>query len=78
MARACDSGRGSTRDHRNPYAAITFEPSRRIDYVLAGLPDREGRGWIEGARVVMDRPRSDVFPSDHFGVLADVRVLPRH
>ena len=34
---AGDGGRGFTWDHRNSYAAITFEPSRRIDYVLADV-----------------------------------------
>lgn len=73
---AGDGGRGFTWDNRNRFAAYTFEPSRRIDYVLVGLPDRQGRGWIEAARVVLDRPQDDVFPSDHFGVLADVRIVP--
>jgi hypothetical protein len=34
---AGDGGRGFTWDHRNRYAAIAFEPSRRIDYVLADV-----------------------------------------
>ena len=29
---------------------------------------------IESARVVLKEPRAGVFPSDHFGVLVDVRV----
>ena len=71
---AGDGGRGTTWDNRNPYAAAMFEPDRRIDYLLVGAPDREGRGWIETARVVFDTGHDGVFPSDHFGVLADVRV----
>jgi endonuclease/exonuclease/phosphatase family metal-dependent hydrolase len=67
---------GFTWDNRNPFAASMFEPNRRIDYVLVGLPDRQGRGAVEAARVVMNTPSGDVFPSDHFGVLADVRFFP--
>lgn len=67
-------GAGYTWDNRNPYAGMAFEPSRRIDYVLVGLPDATGRGTVMSVRVVLDEPRGDVFPSDHFGVLAEIRV----
>jgi len=73
---AGDGSPGFTWDNRNPYAATMFEPTRRIDYVLVGLPDPSGRGWVESARVVLDQSRDGVFPSDHFGVVADVRMLP--
>jgi endonuclease/exonuclease/phosphatase family metal-dependent hydrolase len=73
---AGDGGRGFTWDNRNCFAAANFEPSRRIDYILVGLADRQGRGVIEAARVVFDQPRETVFPSDHFGLVADVRLLP--
>ena len=72
--RLAGDGPGLTWDNANPYAASCFEPSRRIDYVLVGPPDAAGRGVIESARVVMNEPVNDVFPSDHFGVLVDVRV----
>ena len=36
-------------------------------------PPREGRGLVERARVVLDEPAGDVFMSDHFGVVADLR-----
>jgi len=67
-------GPGHTWDNANTYAALAFEPSRRIDYVLVGLPDALGRGVVESARVVLCEPRDGVFPSDHFGLLAEVRV----
>lgn len=73
---AGDGSPGYTWDNRNRFTALMHEPNRRIDYVLVGLPDRDGRGWIESAQVVFDVPRGDVFASDHFGVLADVRVDP--
>jgi endonuclease/exonuclease/phosphatase family metal-dependent hydrolase len=71
---AGDGSPGWTWDNRNRFTALMHEPNRRIDYVLVGLPDRDGRGRIASAQVVLDAPRGDVFASDHFGVLADVRV----
>ncbi len=73
---AGDGGPGFTWDNRNPFAASMFEPNRRLDYVLVGLSDRQGRGWVEAARVVANGPTGTVFPSDHFGVMADVRLFP--
>jgi endonuclease/exonuclease/phosphatase family metal-dependent hydrolase len=70
---AGDGGPGYTWDNANPFAALSFEPSRRIDYVLVGAPDPLGRGVIEAARVVLDEAARGVFPSDHFGLLVDVR-----
>ena len=71
---AGDGSPGFTWDNRNRFAAYMFEPNRRIDYILVGLADGNGRGWIESTRVVMNDAQGDVFPSDHFGLLADVRV----
>ena len=72
---AGNGGRGITWSNQNPHAAAMFEPDRRIDYVFVGAPDHDGRGWIETARVVLDTPRDGVHPSDHFGVLAEVRLF---
>lgn len=71
--RGGDGGPGHTWDNRNPHAAVSHEPSRRIDYVWVGHP-RDGRGLVERARVVLDEAVDGVFPSDHFGVLAEVRT----
>jgi endonuclease/exonuclease/phosphatase family metal-dependent hydrolase len=71
---AGDGSPGYTWDNRNTYAAYVFEPSRRIDYIFVGLADMQGRGRIRSARVVMDEMSDRVFPSDHFGVLADIDV----
>ena len=66
-------GPGWTWDNRNPFAAAEHEPDRRIDYVFVGWRRDGGAGRIESARVVCDRPLTgDVFPTDHFGVLADI------
>lgn len=69
-------GAGFTWDNRNPFAAMMYEPDRRIDYILVGLADpmRNGRGLIESAQLALHEPMAAVFPSDHFGVVADIRV----
>jgi len=49
---------------------------RRIDYVFVGSwhahPDAHCR--VESARLAFDRPTDGVWPSDHFGVLADLDI----
>lgn len=68
-------GPGYTFDARvNPYAALTHEAPRRIDYVFVRGPDRFGRGKPLSARVVLDELTGAVAPSDHWGVLASVRM----
>lgn len=68
---------GFTYDRRNPYALRSREPSRRIDYVLVRGPDRAFRGEPLSARLVLDEPVDGVWPSDHFGVLAEIQAAPR-
>ena len=66
-------GPGATFDaKRNPFAAITYEPPRRIDYVFVRGPDRDGKGMPIACRVVLDTVENGVAPSDHFGVLAEL------
>jgi endonuclease/exonuclease/phosphatase family metal-dependent hydrolase len=74
---AGDGGPGITWSNQNPYAQIALEPDRRIDYVFAGFPLRgSGIGRIERCRVVCDREEQGVWPSDHFGVWAELRSEP--
>ena len=43
-----------------------------------GNPTDRGERTIEEAQVVLDQPAADgCWPSDHFGVLATVRLAPR-
>lgn len=68
-------GDGTTFSTRNPFAEPLREPERRIDYVFVrGHDDPKRHGDVLEARVVLDEPHEGVFPSDHFGVLATVRV----
>ena len=54
---------------------IRFDDYRsfnRIDYVFVRGPDRKLRGEPLASRVVFDRATRGVFPSDHFGVYAEI------
>jgi endonuclease/exonuclease/phosphatase family metal-dependent hydrolase len=77
---AGDGGPGYTWSNRNRFAAIALEPERRIDYIFAGYPiragDRYGVGKITTCRVVCDDGVDNVWPSDHFGVYAELRTEP--
>ena len=67
---------GTTWSNRNDYARRWLEPERRIDYVFAGPPRRDGLGQVTSCRVVCDDSRDGVWPSDHFGVYAELRDAP--
>ena len=70
-------GDGITWCNRNPHAAQAVEPDRRIDYVFTGFPQRDtGRGQIERCAVVCDEKKDGAWPSDHFGVYAELRTDP--
>lgn len=68
------AGPGHTWDNRNPHAAMMFEPDRRLDYILVGLADIHGRGWIERVALACHQPVDGLFASDHFAVVADIRT----
>jgi endonuclease/exonuclease/phosphatase family metal-dependent hydrolase len=70
-------GPGYTYDRRNPYALRSHEPSNRIDYVFVRGPDARLRGEPIVARLALDTPTGDVWPSDHFAVVADITAAPR-
>ena len=69
-----EDGLGITWSNRNPYARTEFEPRRRIDYIFAGLPGRSGVGAVESCRVVCNEEMGGVWPTDHFGVFAELRT----
>jgi endonuclease/exonuclease/phosphatase family metal-dependent hydrolase len=74
------SGDGATFSHRNAFAAAVGEPDRRIDYVFVRGRDPRALGKPLRARVAFDEKLAAtsstdaVFPSDHFGVVADLRA----
>jgi endonuclease/exonuclease/phosphatase family metal-dependent hydrolase len=70
------TGKGATWSNRNAYARAALEPDRRIDYIFVGPPAAYGLGAIENSRVVCDDEVRGVWPSDHFGVYAELRTDP--
>jgi endonuclease/exonuclease/phosphatase family metal-dependent hydrolase len=69
---AGDGTPGVTFARKNPFAAQVREPDRRIDYVFVRGPDDRYRGEPLRARVCFDEPVDGVYPSDHFGVVAEI------
>ena len=64
-----------------PVTAPERRVRRRVDYVFVA-PGREFTGAVLESRVVVDRPGhlpdgGPIWPSDHFGVLADLVLFPR-
>lgn len=53
------------------------EHHRRIDYILVGSPHRyRGRARVASCKVVLNEPVGAVWPSDHFGVFAEIVCPP--
>jgi endonuclease/exonuclease/phosphatase family metal-dependent hydrolase len=74
-----ESDGGVTWARRNPFTERHrwLERDRRVDYIFVTPPARDGRGEVKACSTVFDRPESDgCFASDHFGVMADVQVVP--
>jgi endonuclease/exonuclease/phosphatase family metal-dependent hydrolase len=75
--RMVGQGSGITWSNRNDYARPALEPDRRIDYVFTGFPQRNtGLGQLLSCRVVCDDEKDGIWPSDHFGVYAELRSEP--
>ena len=69
---AVGQGAGLTMDGRNPAAIKGGVPlAARIDYLMVGTTPPSGVR-VRAARVCLDVPEGGVFPSDHFGVVADL------
>ena len=75
------SGPGYTYDRANHYAAKACEPPRRIDYIFVRGPDRQFRGEPLRAELAFNAVElggaEPVWPSDHFGLVADLAVSER-
>jgi endonuclease/exonuclease/phosphatase family metal-dependent hydrolase len=67
---------GCTWSNRNHFARLALEPDRRIDYIFTHYPTAQGLGLLERCRVVCDDEQGGVWPSDHFGVVAELRTDP--
>lgn len=61
----------------NPYVAHFLDADRRLDYIFVTPERKDGRGRVHECRIVLDRPdERGVYPSDHFGVYAEVQLDP--
>ncbi len=70
---------GITWAKSNPFTAPLrwLNPDRRIDYIFVSPQRRDGRGKVAGCAVVLDAPDTEgVYPSDHFGLMADIQITP--
>ena len=74
FALAGDGTPGYTYARSNDFAAPLREPDRRIDYVLVRGRDERFRGEPLEARRCFDAPVAGIYPSDHYGVIASLRV----
>jgi endonuclease/exonuclease/phosphatase family metal-dependent hydrolase len=54
----------------------SLDIDRRIDYVLVTSRKKDGRGTIRECKVVMTEREQGICASDHYGVYADVQVVP--
>jgi endonuclease/exonuclease/phosphatase family metal-dependent hydrolase len=71
---AGDGSPGFTWDARNPYLLDSTWPNRRIDYILTSWPRPKGVGKAVRCFLTGTEPVHGVMPSDHFAVVADIRV----
>jgi endonuclease/exonuclease/phosphatase family metal-dependent hydrolase len=70
---AGNGGPGHTWARANSWAAPVLWPDRRIDHVFSAWPRRGGAGHPVRCEVIGIEAIDGVLPSDHYGVLADVR-----
>jgi endonuclease/exonuclease/phosphatase family metal-dependent hydrolase len=66
-------GPGLTWSNENPYARLDLEPARRIDYIFSGWPREHGAGHAVSCGVIGQDAVDGVVPSDHYGVVAELR-----
>lgn len=71
---AGDGSAGLTLSRRNPYVPHWLEPDRRIDYIFVGPPQPDGTGDILSCKIVCASEQMGVWPSDHFGLYAELRA----
>ncbi len=73
-----DPVRGFTYDRENPYALRSREHSRRIDYIYVRGPGKHLCGEPLSCSLALNTPTNDVWPSDHYAVVAEIHAAKRH
>lgn len=71
---AAGEGPGLTWNRANPHLADATFPNRRLDYVLTSWPRPKPWGTCDAVRLIGTEPVDGITPSDHFGVLAELRT----
>jgi endonuclease/exonuclease/phosphatase family metal-dependent hydrolase len=66
-------GLGHTWSNDNPWAAQLLWPSRRIDYIFSAAPRSGGAGHPRHTALLGTVPVGGTCPSDHYGVVSDLR-----
>jgi endonuclease/exonuclease/phosphatase family metal-dependent hydrolase len=66
-------GPHATFSKHNAFAEPWREPERRIDYVYVRAPEFKRGEPVYAARI-MDQPMEGVYATDHYGVLAKIRI----
>jgi endonuclease/exonuclease/phosphatase family metal-dependent hydrolase len=67
------TGPGNTWSNANSFAAASLDRDTRIDYVLTGAPKAHGCGQPRTISLIGHEPIDDMYGSDHFGLVADLR-----
>lgn len=68
---------GFTYCNANTFAAPAYEPDRRIDYIFVSQAEaKTGSYLVLDSGRFADQATDDVWPSDHFGVWADLAMSP--
>jgi len=67
------TGPGHTWSTGNPWAAAAFPRNRRIDYIFSTSFHRGGAGQPIRAETLGTAAAGATVPSDHYGVLAELR-----
>lgn len=57
---------------RNPYAAKSWEPDRRLDYIWMKRKEATSLGFPSRGGLCFDEPVEGIWASDHFGVWVDL------
>ena len=71
---AGDESAGNTWSASNPHLQDSTWPNRRLDYIMVSWPRPKGVAKPVRARLAGTSPRHGVTPSDHFAVVADLRI----
>lgn len=70
---AGSDGPGHTWSNANGWARPVLWPDRRIDYVFSAHPRRGGAGHPTRCQVIGTEAIDGAVPSDHYGLVADLR-----